>query len=473
MRGEKYQPMMAFQNGHPQISKKEKTHVLVIPEMWERHSSLMFKTLPKDAKEKYVFHFVDVDCENYQVKFPQIYEKCRKIIQENDIEILYANEDTSAFIAAILTKEFPHLLGPSLESVFMCNNKYYTGLYVDSSPKPIHTLPINLEDDFHSNILMVEEEVGYPGILKPAMGAGAQGVYPYKNRKELETGLKNCMEKNQDVFGPMKKLIEKYINLDKFPLANKPIVLAQELVDQLAMEYPRKYMVGTEACVVEGKITMWPVCKMIYLPYGCEEPTAIFPGFQCPANLPNHMHDALMKAFKADLKNMISHGFDYSFAHGEYFVYENGDVQLMDMNPRMCVAANGLYAKCADSAGDNCIANLKMLYEATPPPTPKLNGFLAVGHWIWTNEVGLATDFVNVELGMTLPEISLRVSVDEDLKPEEGCDGIEVAYIYAQGTDFHDGFEKLRKLRKSFLKKTRSFPLHIFVDKMKDLNGWL
>ncbi len=70
-------------------------------------------------------------------------EDLRKFVTGETIDIVLTHDDGGTLLRAALVQEFPHLRGPSVESVFLGLNKYYTRCFLDPQPIPFACLDLS------------------------------------------------------------------------------------------------------------------------------------------------------------------------------------------------------------------------------------------------------------------------------------------------------------------------------------------
>ena len=102
-------------------------------------------------------------------------EDAKKIMASTNISAVLAYTDMDALVYAALSEQFPtRLRGPSVESVFLSNHKYYSRRFLDPDPIPFTfmDLSLNLSDAKSLEQLCGEaiNEVGLPVFFKPCSG---------------------------------------------------------------------------------------------------------------------------------------------------------------------------------------------------------------------------------------------------------------------------------------------------------------
>ena len=65
-----------------------------------------------------------------RARFDNFLKDCAETIVEEEIETIVCFHPENFLIHAMLLKEFPHLNGPSFESITLCLHKFYTWKYL-------------------------------------------------------------------------------------------------------------------------------------------------------------------------------------------------------------------------------------------------------------------------------------------------------------------------------------------------------
>ena len=137
---------------------------------------LPIRSLPQDVSNKYRFIFHDrskpsISCTSLQ----EYLEDAKKIVRQENVKIVLSTGDTGALLNAALVQEFPHLRGPSVESVFLAYNKYYTHYFLDTQPIPFACIDLsaaNLDQACEEAL----DKVGTPAFFKPTTCCGGMGI---------------------------------------------------------------------------------------------------------------------------------------------------------------------------------------------------------------------------------------------------------------------------------------------------------
>lgn len=431
--------------------------VLVIPPVVERNTDALFSTLEQTFKDKFTFYTVRPlpRKPNHMVDFELLMEKCREVIREEDITILYANKPLGSFVAALLSEEFPHIKGPSSESVFICNHKYYTSTIVDTTVKKLPFEVVRLDGDLFDTAYDLLQKCPMPGVVRACIGSGTS-VYCFHNRDQL---IKVLIQTKRDVSHllDLQSWLLEFANSEKYPLAKEPVSLINPYFDRCQARGCTWWNLSIEACVFQREIIPWAICNVVTLPYGKRDVTHGFSGFEMPTCLPADLQDLTWTEFRKDIERLMQFGFDNSFVHAEYMVFENGYIHLVSMNGRLKAKCTSMYVRALDN-GDNVKAALQVA-NGIRPLKPTLSGNYVLTYSMVVFEVGKADSIILFEKALAHPDVTLYYRPGQDIIIEPDKDFAVLGTITVIGKDFPDAFEKIKALRPEILRIPEMVPL--------------
>ena len=149
-------------------------------------------------------------------------DRAVKYVRENGIDGIMYGHDMSSIIASVVC-ERTGLPGPSLDSTFLCLHKYYSR---QNNPGNLWYDYIDLDDSDES----WKAKMRYPCFLKPPVLTSAKGCCAVENETAMMAALGNIRELTLPYFNGYAAFFYKYLNLKKFPLAVKNIVVVEELI---------------------------------------------------------------------------------------------------------------------------------------------------------------------------------------------------------------------------------------------------
>ncbi len=436
--------------------------VLLIPPIYERNYEAFYNVFSLEFKRRFTFYTIKPIArhENGTVNYERVLNQCKKIITEEKITIVFANKQLGSFVKAVLCQhgqQHQQLRGPSIESIFLCCHKYYTTSVVDSREEK---LPFSIHDirgDTYDLACKVMASVNMPSYVRCCLGSG-HSTYCFHNRDQLIHVLEKCRQDTTHILGMQRFLLENYVDAKKYPLAVSQAVIMNSFLNRFTATSGSTWVnVNIEACVFQGEIIPWAVADAITLPHKAKETSHIFPGFQMPSSLPKDRVETLWEEFFKDIRTLVAHGFDDSFVHAEYMVFEDGYVHLVTINGFPHVKNTKLYLKTMEH-GNNVEASLQTSLGIRPK-RPKLNGTFAINYFLLVFESGKADNLLRFDVAARNPDVVLRYVRGQDIVIEPAKDYAIVGSVTVSGRTFDECLEKVKAIRTELLKMPELVPL--------------
>jgi len=238
------------------------------------------------------------------------------IFNDLDIEIL--------LLSAVLEK-YPKKLNvklPSYENIFLCKNKYYSRLH---ERNPIKFTYIDIfADDWDQNL------PPFPFYFKPTDLLMTMFQYVIRDRTQLDEVVQMLREELPAYNREYKYFHEEYLDCEKYPLATRHIMLCEELIQ------------NAQQISWEG----WADDNGEVFSYSAEDYGMLGPGLISytivPSKLPTETLERVEKVCSDFLKDI---GFKNGFVHIELWIRENGDINIIEVNPRACFVYLEMYRK--------------------------------------------------------------------------------------------------------------------------------
>ncbi len=419
------------------MTLKTKNIMVILPTPRDRNGL-------SDASDEYNIHWMDDD--NFDYPYPkdnfdmvEYTERCSKYIEENNINGILYSHDLANLVAGVLCDRHD-IDGPSLESVFLTNHKYYSRR---KQPNTIWSDYIDLETGEWGEL-----EPTFPCYIKPACLMMSLYQYTIETPEELEKALKELKKELPSLLKPYNKFFEKYIDLDKYPLANKNIVVVEELVEN-----------ANQHCVEgwfdpEGNPHIWAISDQIYYP-GKRKSIDVY---TTPSVLPK---DIKSKMKEYALQAVNAHGIDSGFWNVE--IWRKGDwLTATEVNGRAASVWFNLYKHTFD------ISLYKaMLYlccnegEKCYNESPKSIDEKRIGgqfHVITYGE-GLAEEFLDFDYIQSVDEPEIEVFAPKGTKIEQKrTTGYWLARFHLFGEDYNQICKEADQLRENMLKQPELSP---------------
>ncbi len=381
----------------------EAVNVLVL--MPSRRTRYAIKTLPEGVSKRYRFFFLDLTSTNHSSASLQDYlQDAKGSVNQKEINVVITNSDCGAFVLAALAQEYPHLRGPSVESVLLGYNKYYTRCLLDPQPIPFACLDLtatNLDQACEE----VLQKVGIPAFFKPSSLSGSRGIASIFSAQELKDFARSYIRSPEfstaDVDVKfMNPFYTKNLDEGKYPLATRPTAIVEKHMGDGTR-------VNADGYVFEGEIFHWSISDSLF---SQSKPRYYF-GAAVPTTLPESTQQKVWKEFDAVVGKMISFGYNDAFTNVELFVLDSGEVKLMEVNPRK--GGNLLRSGDAFRNGNATLAQLQ-LAEGKNPGLPVPNGHHGFYSYIRTCGSGRAREFYDYSYTQPglIPEVDPDCLVD-------------------------------------------------------------
>lgn len=433
--------------------------VLIIPPIVERNCAPLLKMLDSTFKKEFTFYSITPvpRRDNGAVDYEKMLEKCRELIQRVNIDVLYANKQIQSLVLAVLCKEFPRLKGPSVESVFLCNHKYYTIHLVDSREEKLPYHLVGVDKDKYDTAQRLLSTVRLPCVVRACLGTG-HSVYCAYNRDQLLKVLEKCKYDVIHIVDIQRWLLQDNIDKQQYPLATRHMVLMTSRLDRFTAVSDSTWIATTaEACVCQKEIIPWALADAVTLPYGSVDAAHFFCGCEMPSKLNVFQQEKLWREFKRDIQNLISRGFDNCFVHAKYMIFEDGNVHLLSISASTHSEATPLYGK-ALSNGNNVQAAIQLARGIRPKaPTPSEKYVLS--YYMMVFESGRADNLIYFDRALKHADVSLRYLPHQDIVLEPAKDYTIIGYITVAGTRFSDCLDKVKTIRSHILKLPELVPL--------------
>ena len=370
----------------------ERQNVLML--MWHSQNKPCIDDLPESVSRRYNFYYQQPtknDPRTSNFNLIDYVEDAKKLIKKHDISVLLSTTDLSALVSAALAQELPerNLHAPSIESVFLCNHKHYTHRFLNPDPLPYAVVDLSTKD-LDGVCDEVVQKVPFPAFFKPCSGARSFGVGSIMTREHLAPMLRSYITKyvtsGRSPIKPistkvMNPFYTKYIDVQQYPLSLVPSAIIEKHMGTVTS-------VNADGCVFDGEIIHWAISDNLYY----KTKPSNFIAIAHPSALPQNLQANVWKLFDDVVQRMIEYGFDNQFVNLEAFVLEDGDVKLMEVNPRMGLNI-ALYS--GEVFDQSTMEALLKIGEGIHPGIPVANGRHAFFGYVSTTGSGKAKEFLD------------------------------------------------------------------------------
>lgn len=354
-------------------------------------------------------------------------ERCRAYVRAHPIDAIFYSRDVADLVAAVLCEEFG-FPGPSLESVFRCIHKYYARR---CEPAPIRCDVIDLDDP-------APEIASYPCYLKPPwLNLGILG-FKLESPADLQRALA-IVRRDYDAWAPLYiPFFRRYIDLHKYPLADRRIMLVEEFIDG-----PQ---VTVDGWVHQGRPYIWAITDTNTYPG-----TRVIDNFSLPSRQPAHIQAQLARRAAEAIRNV---GLDNGFFNVEFWCHQD-TVTLTEINGRAATCFYNLYRRCLG----RCIyaAGLQLACGQNPQPPPQRAKRVGGQFNFITFAEDWAEHLFDFARARTIPQLTLYFSEGQWVQQMS-----EFGIVLAQLDLFGDTYDAIRaeanRLRRLLLKRPESSP---------------
>lgn len=379
----------------------------------------------------YNFHFLDAKL-NPRTPSPELdlleyIDRCRDYICTRHIDAIFYSRDVADLVAAALCAEFG-FPGPSVESVFQCIHKYYSR---KSESSPIRCEYIDLRDER-------PQITSYPCYLKPPwLNLGILG-FKLESPEDLQHALM-IARRDYGSWSPLYyPFFRRYIDLQKYPLATRDIMLVEEFVDG-----PQ---VTVEGWVYQQEPYIWAITDTNTYPG-----SRVIDNFSLPSRHPPRLQQLLVQRAKEAIHNV---GLDNGFFNIEFWCHEDG-VTLTEINGRAATCFYNLYRHCLDA----CIYEAGLQLACGKQPSVNISVAKKAGGQF--NFITFAEDRADRLFDFTrareIPGFTLYFSEADQVKQMSEF-GIVLAQLDLFGSSYEEIHTEAERLRRLLLRQPQKSP---------------
>lgn len=338
-------------------------------------------------------------------EFEDLNQEIIKTVAENpDIQGVYMGYDIEAFVISAVFKHLnlPSIKLPNLESFYQVHHKVYQKM-LEEDPTKYSYFDL-FADDWDHNLPK------YPFYIKSALGDGGLHNYIIRDKNQLDSiigVLRKELPKQERIY---LYFAEKYLDLRKFPLANQHIMLCEELIENFTN-------LNMDAFVDDlGNITILLFSDQLIK-------NQVVVGYRFPSQM---SEDVTQRAKQMGLDLIQKSGLRNASFNIEYFILENGNIKIMEVNARSSLYFNFNYHFYGIRYLDLAV-HLSMGEKINLPRMefpPKISTQLH----ILTKKSGKIKDILNIEKCLEIAKIDKDYVINFEEKELNGEDIIEDNY---------------------------------------------
>lgn len=379
----------------------------------------------------YNFHLIDAKLNprspSLDLDLLEYVDRCRSYIRTHHIDAIYYSRDVGDLVAAALCEEF-HLLGPSVEAVFLCLHKYYSRR---SEPAPIRCDYIDLHEEN-------PQVPGYPCYIKPPwLNLGILG-FKLDSPEDLQHAL-TIARRDYRAWSPLYyPFFCRYIDQQKYPLATRDIMLVEEFIDG-----PQ---VTVEGWVYHNEPFIWAITDTNTYPG-----SRVIDNFSLPSRHSDRIQHLLAQRAKEAIRNV---GLDNGFFNIEFWCHADS-VTLTEINGRAATCFYQLYRRCLDA----CVYEAGLQLACGRNPSVKFGVAKRVGGQF--NFITFAEDqadrLFDFDRACAIPGMTLYFSERDQVKQMSEF-GIVLAQLDLFGSSYEEIHMEAEHLRRTVLKQPEKSP---------------
>ncbi|XP_035657758.1 uncharacterized protein LOC118403257 [Branchiostoma floridae] len=390
-------------------------------------------------------------------------ERVKKVVTERDINIILPTSDLSTFVHAAITKDFPHIPGPSVESCFLAFHKAYTRQYLDptENPPPYDVVDLNsptmLEDAGRAL-----KKVGLPAFVKPAAGSDTFGVRKLKSLEDLMLALQDLKamgDKNPNFIPSpgaafFRDYFKLYLDVEKYPLALRDVAIVEPYLDALAN-------CTVDGCVVDKRVVHWPITDQIRF----DDQDAKFAAAISPSSEPEDVQARMREVYDGVMDRMVRFGFNHGFTNIEVFKMKDGQLRLCEVNARGSKQLQTIYKASHSNVNQDYV--YLTAGSGIRPVLPTETGRYGIAYPVRfrvLDRPGNLVHFDQIEKLKQDPDANIRLVAgpDDDVTSFAGSAGNHFMYLHTYGDTREAMIRKMADVLQVIVKKPEllTYPIH-------------
>lgn len=369
-------------------------------------------------------------------------ERASEYVLEEDIDGVLFSHDVANLVGGVLVDRHD-LPGPSLESVFLADHKYYSRHHQPNVPWFDY---IDLETGEWG-----EYDLQFPAYLKPPFLTMTLLQYRVDSQAEYDEAMSVVRRELPKYTTPFKDFFGEYVDTDEYPLATKDVMMVEEPLED-----------WTQHCVEgwvdpDGDCHVWAISDHNY--YGGDE--LAIDNYTTPSTLPREAQETLIDLAADAIRQ---HGFEGSFWNVEIFRCPDRHV-ITEVNGRTASVWEPLYQGVFDTSVYEGIMHLAAgrpdLTESVAPdwePDPHHDQLGSQFHAVTFGE-GPAEEYVDFEFADSIEDTDIELFVEPgDTIEQLRSSGFWVARFHLFGEDYQAMLDRANEIRTGLLKRPEESP---------------
>ncbi|XP_070541739.1 uncharacterized protein [Ptychodera flava] len=408
---------------HNKAIKSTQTALVLCPTAFEDKTLSVIHDLPKDFKEKYSFIFARWNSSK-AFDLHQYTEECIEIVNEQNVDLVVSSYDVGSLVHAALADKFPHIRGPSVESVFLTIHKYYGAKLFEPDIQSPRSTVLELDADLETILEKANTFLQHAGgacCIKPMTGQGSLGVQKVTGLEDLRKALVNLQNCHETQF-ISENFAKKWIDVETYPYSVSKCALLQEYIDP-------KMIAAACVCVQDGKIKHFGIHDWYFDEKPAREGARTFLGGFAPSNVTPEEETRVRMLADTIVKKLTDNGFNDKFLDIEFFVLPNGEYKLLEVNGRLDCGMAILCRQLFDD--EDLVQGLLKLGSGENIGERNPNGLHGMWGMVDTVASGRAEDILDYCEISHIPEITVNYSPGDHIPitPDMYCTNLATTYL--------------------------------------------
>lgn len=294
--------------------------------------------------------------------------------RQEQVDGVFYTDDLANFVAAVVCRELA-LPGPSVDSMFLANHKYYARR---AERSPIAFSGHTIGESFDA------AQVSLPSQLKPTSLYFSLLQFTARSTEEVSAAAASLARDVPKWERPFKDLFASYVDRERYPLANRDMFLAEEFVSA------RSHHAVEGWTGADGRLQLWAVSDNNYF----DGPGSALDNNAFPSRLSETVKAQVIECAFNAVRDM---GIKTGFWNVEVWVLDNGTTRVTEVNGRACVSMTALYRAVSGQSQYPLVAKLSagQLFEPSElvAPAGRVGGMFAIS----TASEGIVRDLLDLD----------------------------------------------------------------------------
>lgn len=375
-----------------------------------------------------------------------LYKDCSNVIKEENITAVLSFLPRHVLVHAALIRDFPHLIGPSFESVFLAVHRYYCKELICNGFNVMYSV-VDMEEltNNPAGLATVFEETGTPAWVRDTYRLDGCLVRKLRGFSQFSRDLEEMIPLLKIKLDSLKPLLVDNLDRVKYPQAFEPSITLEQYLFFGKQAFSFHYV---EGCIVDKTVVPWAISDVFFLR---QKPKRI--QYTClPSRLTESTQYQVWGVFREIAQRLATYGFNNQFLHCEVLVTKNEIVKVVDVVPGINSEVSPLYREVLQG-GDNIKAQIEVgmgLMQRTPRALPQRSSMLSSVHI--TKAGTRLGDVMDVKAAKANPSVTAHITNEEHVITSSTDDGQRVFDVITHDTTMETCLKASREVSNGILK---------------------